>query len=163
MKILRASKALAFLMISTGCVASEGVKDFPTQEKLYGTWNCKVSIKESDANISMDFNVNYVRNGKSNSFGIMTISSPEIQGLEYSVASSGTWEYQDRYLIESLSEVKIINISHPGLDEIFNLEDMFPQNISESSEVVLLTESSLHIKPEGQEEVYACERYVHNS
>ncbi|MBH0040391.1 hypothetical protein [Pseudoalteromonas sp. SWN166] len=79
------------------------------------------------------------------------------------MATSANWEYQNGYLIETSTEIKLVNLSHPKFDELLNLESLMPQNISESSEVLVLSNTLLTLKSESDGIVYSCDRVVHKS
>lgn len=156
---------IAALISTTACSASSSTSNIFSRSQFFGGWNCSFSSKEDGALVSIDLNVNYIRNGSSNSFGTMTLKleeQAEIE-IEYSISSSGSWEYQDGYLIETASEIKIVNLSHPELDEVFNLENILPQNISESSEVLLLNGSTLRLKSESNGEIINCNKLISKS
>ena len=74
------------------------------------------------------------------------------------MADSSNWEYKNGYLIQTSTEIKLVNISHPEFDDAFNLERLFPQNISESSKVLILNDSQLKVKSETDGTVYSCNK-----
>jgi hypothetical protein len=160
MKILRLSLSIAIIMNVLGCSSSSDVNDYHHMESLYGNWNCKLAVEDKEIKVQIDVDVNYVRNGHSNAFGTMTIQAPELPELEYSIATSSNWEFKNGYLIETTNELKIVNVSHPEIDDVFNLESLFPQNISESSEILVLNDSMLTLKSEMDGSVYSCSRLV---
>lgn len=163
MKYLRVLPLITSIIITTGCSTSSTVSNYSRMDQLYGTWNCKLSMEEEGVKVAMDYDVSYVRNGKSNGFGTIIFKAPELPEMEYSIAASSNWEYKSGYLIETTTEIKLVNISHPEFDEVFNLESMFPQNISESSEILVLNNSELKLKSESDGMVYSCDKVLHKS
>ena len=152
---------IAVLAISiTACKEESKPK---TNDMLYGNWNCQESSEDENLKLSMDYDVNFVRNGTSNAFGILKLKLPETPELEYSYADSSKWEVIDGYLITMSTEVKIINVSHPGIDDVFNLGELFPQNISDSSKILKLNETELSLQGESDGEIYTCSKVVNNS
>ena len=115
---------------------------------------------ESEINIHLGAKV---RNGRSNGFGSLKVIAPDMPEVEYSIADSSNWEVNKSYLIETTKEIKIINISHPELEYFFNLESMFPQNLSDSSEVLVLNDSVFKTKSESDGTIISCNRVVNES
>jgi hypothetical protein len=151
---------LTFFIASTSACANNVIAETDKNHLLYGTWNCKATLEGDGGKVSLDIDTTYVRNGKLNSFGTLQLNYPEIPEIQYSYADSGSWEINDGYLISTTSEVKLVNISHPELDKVLNLEDMFPQNISESSQILKLTKTELSLKDESDGEIYNCSKKV---
>jgi hypothetical protein len=163
MKHLKALSLITSIIITTGCSTSNNVNSYSPQTQLYGLWHCDLSIDEEGVKVVMDYEVNYVRNGKSNGFGTIIFKAPGLPEMEYSMAGSSNWGYQNGYLIETTTEIKLVNLSHPEFDEVFNLESMFPQNISESSEILVLNNTLLTLKSESDGTVYSCDKVAHKS
>jgi hypothetical protein len=163
MKHLKALPLIAGIIFTAGCSTSSNVDDYSPQTQLYGLWHCSSSFEEEGFKVALDYEVNYVRNGKSNSFGTLIFKSPDLPEMEYSIASSANWEYQNGYLIETSTEIKLVKLSHPEFDDVFNLESKFPQEISESSEVLVLNNTLLTRKSESDGTVSSCAKVVHKS
>jgi hypothetical protein len=136
---MKSLKVLPFIISAafiTGCSNIDHVENYSPESKLYGSWNCKLSIEEEEVKLSMDYVVTYIRNGKSNGFG---------------------------YLVESTIEIKLVNVSHPDTEDVWDLENMLPQNISESSEVLVLNNSLLKVKSESDGTIYSCNKVANKS
>lgn len=146
------------LAISTSVYANNDVpKPSSVDEQIYGSWNCQYNHEENGFKISIESEETYVRNGRSNTFGIMKAKfAPELPEIEYSLAGSATWDINGDYLVTTLDDMKIVNLSHPELDKIMNLQDMFPKNLSESSKILELSTSKLSLKSESDGTVYHC-------
>lgn len=158
MKSIKVLSFVAVAIAAAGCTSPTPVKNTLAESQLYGSWNCKVYLVEEDIRVDMDYDVTYFRNGMSNGFGTLKIKVPDLPEMEYSVTDSSGWEFQNEYLVETTKEIKLVNISHPGFDDLLNLEQMFPQNISESSEVLILNDSILKVKSETDGSVYSCNK-----
>ncbi|QYJ93656.1 hypothetical protein [Shewanella spartinae] len=142
----------------SGCANATNTQASINEADLYGNWNCKISSEENSVKISMDYDVSYIRNGKSNGIGILKFKVPDLPEMEYSFAGSSDWELKGGYLIETSTEIKLVNISHPEFDKEFNLESLFPQNISESSKILVLNRKLLKLKSETDGTEYSCTR-----
>ena len=149
----------AFLLYSATASANQNIEPSILKTNLLGSWNCLTSLEEDDFSMIIETEDTYVRNGRSNSFGTLKAKfAEELPEIEYSIGATGTWEILDGYLVDTLTDIKVVNISHPEFDSVFNLQDFFPTNISFSSEVIELTKSKLTLKSESDESIYECER-----
>lgn len=147
------------ILFSAEVASDQGVKTQAIKKALYGSWNCGIDVEEGATRMSIASEDTFIRNGRSNSFGTMKLKiSAELPEIEYSIAASSTWEIIDGFLVSTLTDVKVINISHPEFDKVINLQDMFPKNISESAEIVELSQSKLILKSETDGSVYRCDR-----
>jgi len=156
MKICKISSVVIFAIVASGCGATSQAQSIPPEDRLYGGWNCKHSVESEGTKVHVEYVTSYIRNGKSNSFGILKIETPELPEMEYSIASSAQWEVKGGYLIETADEIKLANVSHPEFDKILNLESMFPQKVSESYEILTLSSSILKIKSETDGSIISC-------
>ncbi|WP_295720348.1 hypothetical protein [uncultured Halovibrio sp.] len=147
---------LFFLASLVGCVSSENIEHKPVESRLYGTWECQASDKKDGTNVEMDAEVSYVRNGKANVIGEMTINASELPELTYAFSATSEWQYKDGYLIETIEDYNIVNVSHPGLDKVADLQSFVPKNISDSSKILVLNESNLKLKSESAGMVTNC-------
>jgi len=130
------------------------------EEKLYGKWNCKLDLEVENVKISFDYDVRYIRNGKSNGFGTLKFKIPNFPEMKYSMADSSVWELKNGYLIEITEEIRMVSLSDSALDEVFDFESMFPQNISESSKILVLNDSLLKVKSETEGTVVSCNKIL---
>jgi len=162
MNYLKALPLITSTLLISACSTSHVQYTLP-ETNLYGTWSCKINFQEEDVKLSIDYDVTYIRNGRSNGFGILKLKAQDIPEMEYSIADSSSWEIVNGYLIKITAEIKLVNISHPGFDELLNLESMFPQNISESSEILFLNNSLLKVKSETNGTVYSCNKVAGES
>lgn len=154
-KLLTLSSVLLFV----GC-ASHAAQGVTTEEKLYGKWECEFTDISDAGTFKLVTEDTYIRNGRANSFGELTFSVPQVPGEEfvYSISATGDWEVQGKYLVMTADDVKIVNLSHPGLDDEFSLEKIFPENISESSEIIEISETKLVVRSESDNSISKCTR-----
>lgn len=162
MNYLRILPLLTSAFLVSACSTNHTQYSLP-ENQLYGTWNCQMDFQEEDVKLSFDYDITYVRNGKSNGFGSFKFKAPDIPEMEYSIADSSNWELNNGYLIETTTEIKLVNISHPEFDDLLNLESMFPQNLSESSEILVLNDSLLKTKSESDGTIISCNKVVNES
>ncbi|KEI71422.1 hypothetical protein [Endozoicomonas elysicola] len=135
--------------------------DSSVKSKLYGSWNCEAAFNDSGAKMTSEFTETYVRNGTLNSIGSMNIQfSPELPEIFYTITSHGTWSLDDGYLITNYAKTKIKNITHPEFDEIININDLFPESVSESSKIVSLSNTTLSLQSESSGEYITCNREI---
>ncbi len=151
----------AFLLYSVTACASQNIEPPSLKKGLLGSWDCSLSIEDNDLKMTIESEDTYVRNGRSNSFGSLKAKfAANLPEIEYSVAGTATWEILDGFLVSTLTDIKIVNLSHPEFDEIFNLQEMFPTNVSDSSEIIELTKTKLTLKSESDGHIYMCGRQV---
>jgi len=158
MKFLRVLPLVTSALLMSACGNTDYANNNTPEALLYGDWNCKLSAEEEGVKTTLDYNVTYVRNGKSNSFGVLKFQAPDIPELEYSISDSANWELKNGYLVETTTEIKLVNVSHPEFDKFLNLESMFPQNISESAKILVLNDSLLTVKSESSGEISTCNK-----
>jgi len=158
MNLCKVLPLVVSVILISGCASLNHAQDSKLEEKLFGKWNCKLDLDVENVKMSFDYDVRYIRNGKSNGFGTLKLNIPDWPEMEYSISDSSNWELKDGYLIEMTEEIKLVNLSHPEFDEVLNLESMFPQNISESSKILVLNDSLLKVKSETEGTVMSCNK-----
>jgi hypothetical protein len=131
-----------------------------TEEMFYGTWSCEYKEESEGESFSLVYEDTYIRNGRVDSFGYLTFTVPELPGeeLEYSIAATSDWEVQGKFLVMKVDDLKIVNLSHPGLDDVFSLEDIFPKGVSESAEIVDISATKLVLRSESDNSITQCSR-----
>jgi hypothetical protein len=151
--------SLSSIFLFVGC-ASHAAQNLTTEEKLYGKWNCEFSEARGGQSFSIVTEDTYIRNGRSNSFGDLKFTVPKMPGEEfvYSVTATADWYVQGKYLVMTMDDVKIVNLSHPGLDDVFSLAELFPENVSESAEIVDLSATKLVLRSESDNSITECIR-----
>ncbi len=142
----------------TGLISVAHGSDASLSKRLLGGWECSYETSEEGIRMKAKSKDYYVRNGKSNSFGELTITYPA-QGysLEYFVATTGEWEISNGFLIETLTDIKTTSVD-PIVDELLNLQEMIPTGLSESSKIVTLSEKSLVVISESNGTEISCSR-----
>jgi hypothetical protein len=115
-------------------------------ELLLGTWTCSVDMSEEGVTMSMSSTVNYLAEGLSTSDGQIDMQIPMLQAdLSYAVEAKGTWEVQENYLFETLTEFSLQSIKASDMDNILN-EEAFPLNEAIPSEIVSLSANELVVR-----------------
>lgn len=155
MKLFKFAPIVAVLLCVSASMA-DVTKQEINPEKLLGTWRCDVTVEEGDIKINIISDDIYIRNGKSNSFGTMTFQSKDTPAITYSVVANGTWEINRNFLISTYTNLKFVNLTHPELDKIINLQDFFPENVSDSAEIIELSDNILSVKSESNGQRIHC-------
>lgn len=151
---------LLTLAISSSSVAASPLSDSDLEQKLNGSWNCTYEQSESNGfHMRIESEETYVRNGRSNSMASMKIKfAEEFPEVTYAITGSSSWEVSNGYLITTLEDAKFTNLTHPDLDKVFNLNEMFPKNISNSEEIIELSDTKLTLKSESNGHISSCQR-----
>lgn len=159
MKILKVLLLFIGLNFIAGCSSSDDyTTQFKPETRFYGGWNCINSMGVEGAEIILDMNVSYVRNGNYSSAGKLIIDILNLPKVEYWISTSGSWAYKNGYLIETANEVIIKNIKNPEYDNLLDLQSMFPQNSSESSEVLQITNTFFKARTESDGIIFTCNK-----
>ncbi len=159
------AKGLSVLTLAlaiSGC-ASEPGANYINKDDILGAWNCnyKTSREENGvtSTVIMETKESYLRNGRVNAFGVMKVKiSPEFPEIQYSLAGTATWKLNGKYLIQEATDIKLVNLTHPQLDSIIKMQDMFPSGMSDSSEIIKLTQNEMTLRSESTNEVYKCNK-----
>ena len=114
--------------------------DATLSASLLGRWDCSSSTFEDGINSTSEFAQYYIRNGRSTSVGELVITSlSDGLVLAYIFSATGDWEISDGFLLETLTDFKSTSLD-PSADEIFNLQDLIPDGVSDSSKIAFLSE-----------------------
>ena len=159
------AKGLSVIMLAlviSGC-ASEPGAGYINKNDILGAWNCNYNIVREENGVTstviMDTKESYLRNGRSNAFGVMKVKiSPEFPEIQYSMAGTATWKLTGKYLILEATDIKLVNLTHPQLESILKMQDMFPSGMSDSSEIMQLTENEMTLRSESTNEIYKCSK-----
>ncbi|MDN3502838.1 hypothetical protein QL982_08810 [Psychrobacter sp. 5A.1] len=159
------SLSVMFVPYSSSIAQSNKMNDLTSIDQMYssklvGTWNCNpVEMEVEDATVTMKGRASYFTNKRSNTFGTMIIDYPKEKiTLEYDYFGTGTWEINNKKLVEILEDIKLTNISHPYMNQSFNMTDMFPKNISASSSIISLSQSSMTLKEDTEGVIFTCSK-----
>lgn len=162
------SLSTMFVPYSSSIAQSNKTNDLASIDQMYnsklvGTWNCEIRDIAEESTVIIEGESSYFSNGRSNDFGTILIEYPkENITLEYYYSATGTWEIKNKKLFEITEDMKIKNISHPYMDKSFDLTDMFPKNMSDSSTIVSLSKSSVALKSHTDGKVYTCSKKIIN-
>ena len=160
MNIIKKSALVVLLLSLCACAQTQSVINV---NNLYGGWDCKYSEEYEGIMINMDFITDYVRNGRTTTFGTISANMTDNFELSYTMALSGNWEIRDSYLIETTTEIKAVNIDHPEYDDIIDFESLIPRNFSESSKILELTNKKLSIRSEFDGTILNCYKKTNKS
>jgi hypothetical protein len=132
------------------------------ESHLYGNWNCKHEIDDitTKMRVKIDYNVTVLRSGKSSGIGTLLFRLPNFPELEYRVVDNSTWQLTGNQLHLTSTDIKSMSMSHPEIDKIFNLKQLIPQKISESSTILALTKNRLDLKSDTYGGNYTCNKVV---
>ncbi|WP_299203157.1 hypothetical protein [uncultured Amphritea sp.] len=148
------------LLFSVIASASTQVNDSAIfdQKNLYGRWNCKYAMEDANTRMKVDYDISYFADGRASGSGTLLLRMQNFPQMEYSLSNRSTWVVKAGSLILSSAEFKLVNRSHPELDQILNLESLFPQNVRESSTILELTQSTLVARSDSYGGVYSCSK-----
>ena len=153
---------------------------------LLGKWACSFSFTENEGtveeiHVAIETEEDYVRNGKSNSFGTITATVFDEITLEYLVAGTATWEISDGFLIETITDIKTTNVTPEiteqfaelfdineftpqeiaelqKITELLDLDKLIPEGISASTKIITISEKEFVGVSESDGEKYSCSR-----
>lgn len=141
------------ILVSCASFVDMAQHGFQTKEaRIWGLWVCTIEVLaeyEGDTTALLVSENSYIRNGRFNGFGDLTVTVPyegEQVEVMYSLLATGVWEVQDNHLISTIENMKITNHSHPELEALLKISEMFPENITGSDEIIVLTDDQLIIK-----------------
>ncbi|WP_309043758.1 hypothetical protein [Marinobacter sediminicola] len=118
----------------------EPTYDEHLESALLGTWNCTLEAVFPEGALMLSSTDQYLPTGKANSFGELVFHYSEYEDkIVYSVATSDSWQVVDGNLLFTTHDARIKNISHPGMDDILNIEELFPEDVSTASRIQELT------------------------
>lgn len=157
MKLLNSS--VLFVLCSSMHVSAMQQETI-NKSDLYGSWNCKHQIEDANTNINVkiDYNVNFKAAGKSSGIGSLLFTVQNFPELEYHLSDVSTWDITGNTLILSSTQIKSVNVSHPELDKLLNLNKLIPNKVDESAEILTLTKNRLMVKYHFNEQVITCSK-----
>ena len=122
-------------------------EDRRIEQAIVGNWECDFEQTFPEGSFSFDTKDAFVANGRYASIGslIMYFEEEGVE-LEYVLADSGTWEVIDEKLVTTSEDMKIKNVSHPGIEELFDINDLFPKNMSGAYSILELSSEKLVLK-----------------
>lgn len=128
---------------------------------IHGAWNCKIDESMDGGSLTISTEDSYIDNGRFNSFGTMTMNidiESENISLKYSIAGTGTWDVKNGKLYQTLEDVKLVNLTAPEFDDVLNLSNMFPKNVSESSTITSIDKKSITVKSDIDGSEHTCSK-----
>ncbi|MBW3198129.1 hypothetical protein [Marinobacter nauticus] len=122
-------------------------EDRGIEKAIVGNWECDFEHSFPEGSLGFETKDSYVANGRYTSFGsfIMYLEEEDVE-LEYVLADSGTWEVLDGKFVSTSEDFRIKNVSHPGIEEFFDINEVFPKNMSGSATILELSEEKMVLK-----------------
>lgn len=135
------------------------------ESNLYGNWLCKHEMLEPSTNmkIKVNYQINYAENGQSHGAGTVLFNITGLPPLEFRATDNSTWKIKNGSLIMSSTEMKFVNVSHPELDSLLNLEQILPTKINESAQILELTKTTIKVKADLNGGIYTCSKVASKS
>ena len=156
------SALFALLFFVSAAVEASEVSAFQVQN-LYGRWHCQYAMKDASMMMKIDYDIEYTADGQARGNGTVRLRMPHFPLMEYSLSNHATWAVKADSLILSSVGFKLVNRSHPELDQLLNLQSMFAQTVRESSTILELTPSTLIARSDSYGGVYSCAKTLSNS
>ncbi|MAC45925.1 MAG: hypothetical protein CMI12_03605 [Oceanospirillum sp.] len=147
------------VVFSADVASDQGVKAQAITTALYGSWGCSARVENGSLRMKIASEDTYLGNNRSSTRATLKLqASSAYPEIEYSVTGNATWKVSNGFLVSTFTNVKVVNISHPEFDYILNIQDMFPKKVSESAEVIELSQSKLILRSQTYGTVYRCDR-----
>lgn len=152
------------LLTAVSAYANESLAFSDIHKNLIGSWNCHYNGVENGSKIAIKTQDTYTQNGRSNSSGFLKVKlSPDAPEMVYSLAGSANWKISEGFLLTTITDLKLVNISHPEFDRIMNLQALLPKNRSDTSRILELSASRLSLKITSVSQVYNCSKKLASS
>ncbi|MDO6526737.1 hypothetical protein Q4519_13680 [Motilimonas sp. 1_MG-2023] len=154
---------LICILLCTGILSVQASTDPSSSERLtekvLGDWHCSFAVKESGAQVSIESDDLFIRGGKLVSKGLLKAKfAPDLPEIEYAVNSTSNWKVEQGYLISTLTDVSVVNLTDPEFDNIVNPKELFPVNVSESLQILAISNSTMVLKSSAAGQEYRCKR-----
>ena len=137
------------------------IDDEKYTQLISGAWSCLIEQGMDGVSVTIDTEDSYVDNGRFNSFGSLQLSiESEGISIDYNLAGTGSWNVKNGKLYQTIEDIKIVNLTAPEFDSVFNLEEMFPKNISESSTITSIDNKHITVKSDIDGTELTCSKKV---
>ena len=125
---------------------------------LYGSWQCDHDFSEPQKNIKIKLNytINLMKNGTSAGNADLLFSMGGMPELKYREADTALWTLKGDQLQFVSNNIQFINESHPELEQLLNLKQLFPKSVNESVKVLELTKKQIKIQSKQHNDAYSC-------
>lgn len=138
-------------------------KKATNEELILGSWNCSQEIKNLDVGGFMKFEIVdvYMDDGTVSSSGSIKLRlNSNVPVVDYSKSAKGTWSITNDKITYVTNEEKVVNISHPELDKVFNLQEELKGNEPLTTNITTLNNSQMILNEEagGDNGIYKCTR-----
>jgi len=130
------------------------------QEQLYGKWQCIHHFSEPNQNISIkvDYTIELMKNKTSVGKGDLFFTMGGLPPFAYKESDSSLWDLQGNLLTLQSTAIGFVNISHPELEQVLNLQQLFPKHIKETVEVVSVSAQQIKVASSSHGKAYTCDK-----
>ncbi|MCD1649106.1 hypothetical protein [Marinobacter adhaerens] len=144
------SRLLFIAPIFLGACASPYPNSFTSdrdiEKAVVGSWQCTAEFGDDKRSLDVETVDSYAADGTYKSAGPAFVSF-QVEGeyieLKYWFGSFGTWKAEDGELLLASEDLRLTILSHPGIEEVFDLNDSLPQSMAGPASIIELTEDNL--------------------
>ena len=128
---------------------------------LYGSWQCDHDFSEPQKNIKikLNYSINLMKNGTSAGNADLLFSMGGMPELKYKEVDTALWSLEGNQLKFVSNNIQFINVSHPELEQLLNLQQLFPKRVNESVKVLGLSKKYIKIQSQQHNDVYTCLKF----
>lgn len=121
-----------------------GSDDYLLEQQLVGTWDCTLEMSTPEADMLVESVDSFVANERYTSLGGMSLFIPEFgEELYFHFSDVGTWEVIDGSVITVSENARMKLVSHPEMNDYFDMEALFPQGASGAGSIIDLNDQVL--------------------
>lgn len=144
------SRLMFVAPIFLGACASPYSNSFSSDQEIeraiVGSWQCTTEFGEDDWSLDVETVDSYAADGTFKSAGPAFVSfqaEGEYVELKYWFGSFGTWKAEDGELLVASEDLRLTILSHPGIEEVFDLNDSLPESMAGPASIIELTDDNL--------------------
>lgn len=125
---------------------------------LYGSWQCDHDFSDPNKNLKINFNytINLINNGTSVGNATLLFAMGGMPQLQYKEADTALWSLKGDQLQFVSNNIQFINVSHPELEQLLNLKQLFPKSVNETVKVLELSKKHIKIQSKQHNDAYTC-------
>jgi len=125
---------------------------------LYGSWQCDHDFSDPNKNLKIKFNytINLINNGTSVGNATLLFAMGGMPELQYKEADTALWSLKGDQLQFVSNNIQFTNVSHPELEQLLNLKQLFPKSINEAVKVLELSQKHIKIQSKQHHDAYTC-------
>ena len=103
--------------------------------------------------------INLMKNGTSTGNADLVFSMEGMPELKYKEVDTALWSLKGNQLQFVSNNIQFINVSHPELEQLLNLQQLFPKRVNESVKVLGLSKKYIKIQSQQHNDVYTCLKF----